>query len=63
MTQHPNRRPGENSPELDPNDPAHMVEWTDHGGPHRIGHQDYGIARAIFAVLDWRKRRKAMKNR
>jgi hypothetical protein len=63
MTQQPQRRPGDKNPELDPNDPAHMVEWTDHGGLRRIGRQDHGIARAIFAVLDWRKRRRAMKNR
>jgi hypothetical protein len=24
---------------------------------------DYGVARGIFALLDWRKRRKAMKAR
>lgn len=63
MTEQPKRLPGEKNPELDPNDPAHMAAWTDHGGPRRIGRQDYGIARGIFALFDWLKRRKATKNR
>jgi hypothetical protein len=28
-----------------------------------MGGHDYGIARAVFAVLDWRKRRKALNPR
>ncbi|QYJ02911.1 hypothetical protein KUV85_11250 [Nocardioides panacisoli] len=55
MVQQPKRKPG------DPNPTPRPVTNTDwHAGGR--GH-DYGIARALGAFLDWRKRRKDVKAR
>jgi len=57
MAQAPKRIPGERSPTSDADAPLHVAResW--------MGRQGYGIAGAIVAVLDWRKRRKARARR
>jgi hypothetical protein len=55
MVRTPKRIPGERNPVPDADAPLHVARES------RMGGHDYGIARAIKAVLDWRKRRKAQK--
>ena len=55
MPQNPKRVPGEPNPVVAP---VESPDWESGGHGN-----DYGVARAIFALLDWRKRRKAMKTR
>ena len=52
MVQAPKRIPDEPNPTADGDAPLHVAREAWMGG------HDYGIARAVFAVLDWRKRRK-----
>jgi hypothetical protein len=61
MAQQPKRIPGDRNPQPDGDAPMHVARegWMANG--HGTG--DYGIARGIMAVLDWRKRRKARKAR
>jgi hypothetical protein len=53
----PKRLPGERNPTASSAGPGHVAResWMK-------GH-DYGIARGIFGLLDWRKRRKLRKGR
>ena len=51
----PKRRPGD--PHAQPGHVAPPDSWTGARG------NDYGIARGVFALLDWRKRRRARKAR
>jgi hypothetical protein len=57
MARPPKRLPGERNPVPDAEPPRHVAResWMD-------GH-DYGIARAVFALLDLRRRRKARTGR
>jgi hypothetical protein len=57
MPQAPKRLPGEPNPTASSAGPGHVAResWMK-------GH-DYGIARAIFGLLDWRKRRKLRRSR
>ena len=52
MAQAPKRIPGERNPTANPDAPMHVAResW--------ISGHDYGIARAIIALIDWRRRRK-----
>jgi hypothetical protein len=52
----PKRLPGEPNPEAHPS--AGSPDWVSGGRG-----SDYGIARGIFALLDWHKRRKETKAR
>jgi hypothetical protein len=56
MARHPKRLPGEPSPQPNRDAVDHVARagWMANG--HGIG--DYGIARGLLAMLDWRKRRK-----
>jgi hypothetical protein len=58
MAQQPKRIPGERNPRSDADAPMHVVRdgWMGNG-------RDYGIARGINALLDWRRDRKARKRR
>jgi hypothetical protein len=51
----PKRLPGERNPGAAP---VHSPDRVSGGRGN-----DYGIARGLFALLDWRKRRKAVKRR
>ena len=51
------RIPGELNPVPDSEAPMHVARESWMGG------HDYGIARAIIAVVEWRKRRKARTSR
>ena len=57
MAQQPKRIPGERNPAPDPNPPSHVARESWMGG------HDHGIARGIIALLEWRKRRRARRNR
>jgi hypothetical protein len=57
MAQIPKRLPGERNPVPDADAPMHVARESWMGG------HDHGIARAIIAVLEWRRRRKAQKSR
>ena len=57
MVRQPKRIPGERNPGPDADAPMHVARESWMGG------HDYGIARAIIALLDWRKRRKARNSR
>jgi hypothetical protein len=57
MVRQPKRIPGERNPVPDADAPMHVARESWMGG------HDHGIARAIIALLDWRKRRKARKSR
>lgn len=59
MAQQPKRIPGERNPQPGGDAPMHVVRdsWMGSSG------RDYGIARGIIALLDWRKLRKARKRR
>lgn len=56
MPREPQCLPGEPNPKADA--PVVNTDWVSGGRGN-----DYGIARGIFALLDWRKRRKAIKAR
>ena len=51
----PKRIPGERNPQPDTDALIHVVDH--HGGMGSNG-RDYGIARGIIALLDWRRRPK-----
>lgn len=53
MARPPERIPGERNPVPDADAPTHVARESWMGG------HDYGIARAIIAILDWRKDRKS----
>jgi hypothetical protein len=55
LSQESKRLPGERNPAAAP---ATNPDWVAGGRGN-----DYGIARGFFALLDWRKRRKAIKSR
>jgi hypothetical protein len=57
MPKAPKRIPGERNPTPDADAPKHVAResWM-------RGH-DFGIARGILALVDWRKRRRTQKNR
>jgi hypothetical protein len=57
MVRQPKRVPGERNPVPGADAPMHVARESWMGG------HDYGIARAIIALLDWRKRRKALNSR
>jgi hypothetical protein len=57
MDRPPKRIPGERNPAPDADAPMHVARESFMGG------HDFGIARAIVSVLDWRKRRKAERAR
>ena len=57
MVRQPKRIPGERDPVPDADAPMHVARDSWMGG------RDYGIARAIVALHDWRKRRKSPRNR
>lgn len=57
MVQQPKRIPGERDPVPNADAPMHVARESWMGG------HDYGIARAIYAILDWRQRRKARSSR
>jgi hypothetical protein len=57
MVRQPKRIPGERNPVPDADAPMHVARESLMGG------HDHGIARAIIALLDWRKRRKARNSR
>ena len=57
MDRQAKRIPGESNPEAKPDAPAHVARESYMGG------NDYGIARGIIALVDWRKRRRAAKRR
>jgi hypothetical protein len=57
MVRQPKRIPGERNPVPDADAPMHVARESWMGG------HDHGIARAIIALLDWRKRRKARNSR
>jgi hypothetical protein len=52
MAQAPKRIPGERNPTPDADAPTHVARESWMGG------DDHGIAAAVIALLDWRKRRK-----
>ena len=54
MVRPPKHIPGERNPAPDADAPIHVARESYMGG------QDFGIARAVIAVLDWRMRRRAM---
>jgi hypothetical protein len=56
MPRAPKRLPGEPNSKADT--PAASSDWMAGGRGN-----DYGIARGVFALRDWRKRRKAIKAR
>jgi hypothetical protein len=56
MPAEPKRLPGDPNPKADA--PVVSTDWASGGRG-----KDDGIARGIFALLDWRKRRKAIKAR
>jgi hypothetical protein len=55
MTREPKRLPGEANPKPGT---VNNPDWVAGGRGH-----DYGIARGIFALLDWRKRRRPRNGR
>lgn len=55
MDRQPKRIPGERNPTPDAETPMHVARESWMGG------HDYGIARGIFALVDWVKRRRARK--
>ena len=57
MVRQPERIPGERDPVPDADAPMHVTRESWMGG------RDYGIARAIIALYDWRKRRSSRKCR
>lgn len=57
MVRPPKRIPGERNPVPDVDAPMRVARES------RIGGHDYGIGRAVIALLEWRKRRKARKSR
>ena len=57
MDRQPKRIPGERNPEGKGDAPMHVVRESYMGG------NDYGIARGIIALVNWRKRRRAAKRR
>ncbi len=61
MAQQPKRIPGERNPTPDADAPMHVARAAHMANGHGTG--DYGIARGIVALLDWRKRRRLRKNR
>jgi hypothetical protein len=59
MAQHPKRRPGEANPRPDADAtmrPVREAELAEGRGAYGIG--GLTITRGIFALMDWRKRRK-----
>lgn len=61
MNDHRKRLPGERNPEPDAAAVAHVVREGQMANGRGSG--DFGIARGVFAFIDWRKRRKAVKSR
>jgi hypothetical protein len=57
MPKAPRRIPGERNPRPDADAPKQVARESWMGG------HDYGIARGILALVDWRKRRRIEKNR
>jgi hypothetical protein len=59
MTSQPKRLPGEKNPEplADSVDQVARQGWMNQ--PNNMGGGDFGIARGLFLLLAWRKRRKA----
>jgi hypothetical protein len=57
MDRQPKRIPGERNPTPRADEPLHVARESYMGG------NDYGIARGIIALVDWRKRRRAAKRR
>jgi hypothetical protein len=53
MVRPPKRIPGERNPVPDADAPMHVARES------RMGGHDYGIARAIIALLDWSSRQNA----
>ena len=62
MTQQPKRRPGEGNPRPDadaPMRPVRDAELASGNGTYGI---NLSITRGVFALMDWRKRRKDRKS-
>jgi len=62
MTRQPKRIPGEPDPKPEAEAPGHVAREAWMAGTGANG-RDYGIARGIFALRDWARRRKALKAR